>query len=161
MSDTTSEAKSIQIIFRARPDLRDWLADRAARAQKGGGTHARARVELEMWRAAMRVEAARTVWTPAEVAALAHIQGDAPLDGVTSLAARARDELRPDPILGAPAGYGIDTGQLLAKLDGLSPVADHATMDAISRWWADDDRQHTVEGWAAVGLTVAADKADH
>ena len=158
MSDTTSETKSIQIAFRATPDLGDWLADRAARTQGGGGARARARVELEMWRAAMRVEAARTTWTLAEVAALARIQGDAPLDGVTSLAARARDELRPDPILGAPAGYGIDAGKLLAKLDGLSAVADHATVDAISRWWADDDRQHTVEGWAAVGLTVVEDE---
>lgn len=40
MSDTTSETKSIQIAFRATPDLGDWLADRAARTQGVAG-HAR------------------------------------------------------------------------------------------------------------------------
>lgn len=158
MSDTTSETKSIQIAFRATPDLGDWLADRAARTQGGGGARARARVELEMWRAAMRVEAARTTWTLAEVAFLARIQAGAPIDDAGALAMRACDELRPDPIFGLPVDYGFDAGALLAKLAALGPVADVATVDAISRWWAGDDRQHTVEGWAAVGLTVVEDE---
>ncbi|MDB4873375.1 MAG: hypothetical protein JWL97_4379 [Gemmatimonadales bacterium] len=37
------------------------------------------------------------------------------------------------------------------------PTADHARLDALSRWWAAGG-DPAVEGFAAVGLTVGADE---
>lgn len=46
---------------------------------------------------------------------------------------------------------------LLGYLRTLGPTADHALLDAVSRWWEAEDSQSTIEGWAAVGLRVRPD----
>ena len=54
------------------------------------------------------------------------------------------------------AKWGIDERALLDYLARLGPAADHALLDAFSRWW-DQKHDATVEGFAAVGLIVVPD----
>ena len=155
MTDRLTE----QIVFRAAPDLTAWLADRDTRAM-GAGSKARARTELQLWRAVLTEELARMTWTLPELAVIAQtLNGTILPDGVghggNLLAWEVADAVAPDPgpqLI--PTDWGVDTGALVERLEGLGLAADLALMDAVSRWWADGDREHTAEGWARVGVRV-------
>lgn len=156
---TTDQQLTDQIVFRAAPDLTAWLADRDTRAM-GAGPKARARTELGLWRGVLAEELARMSWTLPELAVIAQtLSGTILPDGVghagNLLAWEVADAVAPGPgpqLI--PTDWGVDTGALVARLEGLGPAADLALMDAVSRWWADDGREHTAGGWAAVGVRV-------
>ena len=149
----TEQQKTERIVFRASPELAEWLAGRDERtANRFGG--ARARVELETWRRVLALEADRTVWTLPELAVMAQAMNGTIVDDAIPLhmgllAMDVADLTTPGPL---PTDWGCDTDALVAKLRQLGPAADLGTVDAIARWWAADQPAHTVEGWAAVGL---------
>ena len=148
-----TEAMTETIAFRAPTELAEWLQARAARTSGRQGVQARARVELDMWRTVLRAEAARTTWTLAEIGVLAHLQSSTIIDdvvplGIGTLAAQVHD------VTHDLVDWGIDMAALLAKCRALGPAADIATVDALARWWTDDTRDNSIDGWASVGLSV-------
>ncbi|GAA5070418.1 hypothetical protein [Streptomyces similanensis] len=143
--------------------LAEWLSDRTDRMMTGS-LDIQARQELGMWRGALAGELRRIRLTLGQINCLADVMNgtiiDAALAGSAGIvfynAADAFHLARQTPLPGE-SSYGtkwdIDEKELLEYLQRLGPTADHALHDAISRWWQ-TDAEPTVEGWAAVGLTV-------
>lgn len=135
-----------------------WLRDRQERL----GTVALGRqgvVEWQLLRELMAAELTQESWSLHEMAVLAAaLQGCIPDIGLTPSAKPAllyedvRDWLEDTD----DAGRGDDeaTQELLARLKVLSPIREHALVDAVSRWWH-HGYGHTPEGWAEVGVRVA------
>lgn len=161
------------VTYRPGPDLARWLEDRAERSSTPSGLGARTRTELHLWRSVLQAELALQRWTLTELAAIAAaLNGSIISDAVpTSIghcaveftdARRGREEEWDAGIADQPApGVGGSAGrwsgdQLLAKLARLGPAADMALADAVSRWWA-CDHEHSVEGWAEVGVRAVTD----
>ena len=130
------------VTFRPSADLTAWLEGRAERSSVPAGVGSRAHTELMMWRAVLAAELQRQRWTLDELAVIAlsgSIIADAVPLGVGHVLAGVID-----------SGIEVDD-QLLGKLGRLGSAADMALADAVSRWCA-SDHEHTVEGWAAVGV---------
>ena len=132
----------------------------------GGSIHQQARAELGLWHAVLDAELRRIRLTGAELACVADVAAGSLLQPAVSLHAgtvyaqcydafRLTREYDPAGISSYGAKHGIDEQDLLDRLGALGPAADHALADAISRWWA-GDLDATAEGFAAVGLRVAA-----
>lgn len=168
---TTTDGR-IQV--RVSDALAGWLDDRAGR-MRTGSAHVQARSELELWYSALGSELRRIRLTLAQASCIADVCNGWLLDATMAgslplvyaecydafrIARDAAPGLDPDiSSYGAKWGPGgCDASgwekHLLAYLQGLSPVADHALRDAISRWW-EQDLEPTVEGFAKVGLRVA------
>jgi hypothetical protein len=143
-----------------------WLADRDERMHTGSH-HLQARIELGMWQGALAEELRRIRLTLAQASCLADVLNGTLIQPGISLRpgmvyANAFDafQIARDTPIPAQSSYGakwgIDEQALLDYLARLGPTADHALLDAISRWWA-QDQDRTVAGFAAVGLTVVPD----
>jgi hypothetical protein len=152
-----------RIQVRVDDETAEWLDQRSQRMHTGSA-HQQARVELGIWRMALRAELRRIRLTLAQ----ANCQGDI-LNGtlitpgiagsapmvfyeVSDAFHLARDTAVPD-LSSYGARWGMDEGALLHYLQTLGPTADHALHDAVSRWW-ETSQDSTFEGWAAVGLTL-------
>jgi hypothetical protein len=156
-----------RIQTRISDELADWLADRDERMHTGT-VHIQARTELDMWRMALRGELRRIRLTVSQANCIADVLNTPLLSPAIAASvplvyydcADAFDLARASPIPGDESSYGakwgIDEAALLDYLRRLGPVADHALHDAVSRWWH-IDAEPTVDGWAAVGLTVVPD----
>jgi hypothetical protein len=170
---TTTDGR-IQV--RVDGTLAGWLEDRAQRMHTGSG-HIQARSELELWHSALGSELRRIRLTLAQASCIADVCNgwlmDATMAGSLPLVyAECYDAFRiaRDVAPGLPpdvSSYGAKWGpegsdpatweqDLLSCLHGLSPVADHALRDAISRWW-EQDLEPTTEGFAKVGLRVTGE----
>lgn len=147
---------------RLDPAAAEWLNGRSGRMHTGS-PHIQARIDLGLWRTALDMELRRIRMTLAQATCLADVMNghlmSPSLTRPGTVYAEAYDAFEiardtPIPELSSyGAKHGMDEGELLAYLAKLGPVADHALTDALSRWWA-EDHQPTVEGFAAVGLTV-------
>ncbi len=144
--------------IRIDPDMKAWLYDRADRMHTGSAD-LQAKRELGMWRTVLDGELARIRLTVAQLSCLADIMNATAMDDILGpiLFAEASDAFAiardtPVPDLSSYAEkWGIDEDALLQWLGRLSPVADHALRDALSRWW-EQGCEPTVEGFAKVGL---------
>jgi hypothetical protein len=153
--------------------LAEWLKDRAQRMH-AGSSNIQARSELELWYSALGTELRRIRLTLAQASCIADVCNgwlmDATMAGSLPLVyAECYDafQIARDVAPGLPpdvSSYGAKWGpegsdpatweqDLLGYLRTLSPVADHALRDAISRWW-EMDLEPSVEGFAKVGLRV-------
>jgi hypothetical protein len=143
-----------------------WLADRTTRMLTGSH-NVQARLELDMWRATLRAELRRIRFTLAQASCLADVLNGVLIQPGISIRpgmvyAEASDafQIARDTPIPEQSSYGakwdIDEQALLEYLARLGPAADHALLDAFSRWWA-EHRDRSVEGFAAVGLTVVPD----
>ena len=154
----TTEPRSETVNIRVTPSMRAWLEGRGARTTQQHGPSTRARVELELWRRALEVEAARTAWTLAEITVLAQVQNSTIVDDaipltIGTLAMQVQDAAA-NRLLTSDELRRI--GAVAAKATQLGPTADMASVDAIARWW-EAGADHTPDGWGSVGLTVIED----
>jgi hypothetical protein len=144
-----------------------WLASRAERAATGS-PHRQARAELALLDMLLAAELRGLRLTLPEARCVADVVAGSLLQTSVMRPGRvyaecfdafriARDR-DPAGISSYGEKHGIDEGRLLTYLGGLGPAADHALADAVSRWWA-GDCDDTPEGFAAVGLQVAAGPA--
>ena len=122
-----------------------------------GSVPTQARIEMALWREHLAAELRGTTWTLAEIGCIADVLNRPIVEpAVGSLLwadlADAFDGL--DNAYGRK--WGIDERALVEKARRLGPTACHALTAAIAAWW-DADRDHTPEGWRAVGLRVFAD----
>ncbi|MEU9925055.1 hypothetical protein AB0H51_27870 [Streptomyces griseoluteus] len=152
-----------RISARISEQLAAWLADRSERMMTGS-TDLQAKLELDMWRAALDSELNRIRLTVEQANCLADVLNSTTLDAAlagragivyynaSDAFALARDTPVPETS-SYGAKHGIDETALLDYLRRLGPTADHALHDAIARWWA-TDAQPTAEGWRSVGLNV-------
>ena len=145
------------ISFAGNPDLIEWLEGRRDRSRTQESAGMRAKTELSLWRAVLKVELQRQHWTLAEMGLLADIHNGAIIsDGVRlgfgMIAMGVIDSLHE-----YPGSYGekhkVDEDTIKKKVLDLGPAADNALADAIARWWA-TNADHTPEGWASVGIYV-------
>ena len=144
------------VTWRPSDDMAAWLEGRADRSMEPGGRSARTRVEMETWRAVLAAEAARQRWTLPELGLIADVcNGTLWPDGVWTPGRVAVEVI--DARAGQEGTYGdrwgVDEQALVGRLTALGPAADIALADALARWWA-GDHEHTIEGWAAVGVRV-------
>ncbi|MEU4234888.1 hypothetical protein AB0F17_62335 [Nonomuraea sp. NPDC026600] len=141
-------------------DTAAWLGQRAS-TMRTGFTDMQATIELGLWRDALAIELSRIRLTLGQARCLTDVLNGhlmAPGLGfkVGLVYADCRDAF--GSAGGYPPGYfgtkwGIDEQALLTYLGTQSPAADHALLDAITRWW-DLGVDASVEGFAQVGLTV-------
>lgn len=159
MSDALEIPADNRVQFRAAPDLVEWLVARARRTYSDPRLGQRAHIELVMWRAVLTEELRRLPFTLPELGAVADVMNgtmlmDAvPVRGsVSSVAAEVIDAFRADQ-----GAYGrkwaVDEATLIDKLVRLGPAASIAFQDALALWWA-TEADHSVEGWATVGIVV-------
>ena len=147
------------ISFAGNPDLIEWLEGRRDRNRTQESAGMRAKTELGLWRAVLRVELQRQHWTLAEMGLLADVHNGAIIsDGVGVIAMGVIDSLHE-----YPGSYGekheVDEDAIKEKVLDLGPAADIALADAIARWWA-TNADHTPEGWASVGIYVRDETLD-
>jgi hypothetical protein len=161
---TTTAEPRVQV--RLEDDTAGWLADRTKRMATPSH-NIQARMELDMWRVVLAAELRRIRLTLAQASCLADVLNGHLISPAVSIrpglvyaeAFDAFDIARDTPIpeqSSYGAKWGIDERALLDYLARLGPAADHALLDAFSRWW-DQNHDATVEGFAAVGLTVVPD----
>jgi hypothetical protein len=141
-----------------------WLTERSERMNTGSHNK-QAVLELAMWRTALEIELRRIRLTLPQARCIAHVCDGSPLEPALGLSIGmvfgkcydafrlARQAQLPEQSSYA-AKWGIDEQQLLDYLGSLGPAADHALLDAIARWWQQDNPEETVEGFAKVGLRV-------
>jgi hypothetical protein len=149
-------------------NLTEWLARRAFLMHNGGDPDSpavQARIELGLWKAALDLELRRIRLTLPQARVIIAVCNTLTLDAAIGAGpglvyaacydafriAREKDRLG---ISSYAAQYGIDEQELLDYLGGLGPAADAALRDAITRWWEDDGREDTVDGFGKVGLRV-------
>ncbi|HJX88731.1 MAG TPA: hypothetical protein VJ277_14285 [Gemmatimonadales bacterium] len=161
VNDNTAAKRPVS--FRPSPDLADWLGGRADRMHAASPGE-QARIELGMWRDLLAMELRRIRLTLPQASCIADILGGhlmSPGLGyrpglVYAEVADAFHIAAEGPVPGCSTygeKWGIDEDALLAYLAELNPAADHALMDALCRWWAQDS-EPTQEGFAKVGITV-------
>jgi hypothetical protein len=153
------------IHLRPGADLAAWLGSRRERIVPPLSGHLHARAELELWRAVIAAELRHlpplTLPQASCIAdALAGPQmQSAVAQGLGLVYAQVFDAFRlarsraGGDVSSFGAKHGVKEQEILDYLEGLSPAADHALADAISRWWQ-EDLDATAEGFAAAGLRV-------
>ncbi|MGV9383525.1 hypothetical protein ACWDRB_47465 [Nonomuraea sp. NPDC003707] len=144
-------------------DTSAWLEQRAD-TMRTGCADMQAAIELGLWRDALAIELSRLRLSLGQARCLTDVLTGhlmSPGLGLTPglVYADCRDAF--GSAGGYPPGYfgtkwGIDEQALLDYLGALSPVADHALLDAITRW-CEVGGEASVEGFATVGLTVVRD----
>jgi hypothetical protein len=146
------------------PGLLDWLTSRTGRMLTGNRNE-QARTELGLWREVLAAELRRIRLTLAEACCVADVLNSTTLTptvagSIGHTYAEVYDAFNDAE---GPSSYGnkwgVDEQQLLGKLRALGPAADHALVDAISRWWETTDQHKAVDAgtFAAVGLRVLPD----
>ncbi|MGW2219615.1 hypothetical protein ACWCSD_31905 [Nonomuraea sp. NPDC001684] len=146
----------------------EWLADRATRMHSES-TNIQAKTELGMWRDALAYEVRRIRLTLNHALCLADVlnghvitPGLGYRPGIVYAecydAFHLADEGSPVP---GYSTYGkkwdIDERAFLEYLGKLSPIADHALLDAINRWWAlqsEEPDLDDAEAFTRVGLRL-------
>jgi hypothetical protein len=146
-----------QATVRVDDDLAGWITDRAERAMRMESLGVHIRTEVQKWRTIVGAELRHLRFTIGEIGLIADVFGGSLItDAISSRPPMAAIEVM-DARDGMEGSYGdkwgVDEMALVEKLLGLGPAADHALIDAVSRWWAADG-EHTAAGWAAVGLTI-------
>lgn len=157
----------IQYRLTAGSALQARLLDRTDRFGTGDGVNAHARAELALWYGVLNAELARLSFTLKELLCIADIMKDAPTvamltnaDAFVSVgyvygkAYRAIRQARVDAGTYWVPRWDLDGHKLLEKLGALGPAADHALLDAISRFIAAPG-EASAEGFAKVGLNAA------
>ncbi|MFG1858439.1 hypothetical protein ACGFJT_41870 [Actinomadura geliboluensis] len=156
-------AVSPRIQARIDQGLADWLNDRAARMRTGSHNE-QARIEVQMWRSALASELGRVRLTLPQLSCIADVMNGSHLEAIIGLRpglvyaachdafTLARRSPLPEESSYADK-WNIDEEALLRYLAEMSVFADHALVDAMSRWWA-GGHEATIEGFAAVGLRV-------
>lgn len=144
--------------WRPTADMEAWLEGRAERSMTPGGLSARTRTEMVLWRATLDAELRRQRLNLPELGMIADVcNGTIWPDaiGLTlgMVAADVSDAIAADPDVWGEK-WDVDEDQVLAKLLALGPAADHALADALARWWSDPESQHSLKGWAKVGVHV-------
>ena len=161
-SDATADANP-RLQVRLANQLATWLDGRADRMHSGGRNQ-QAITELGLWKMALDAELRKIMLTVPQASCIADVLNDSLL--TTSIAgslpvvyaecagafATARDSPIPDDHAYGTK-WGFDEQELLDYLRRLSPVADHALHDAITRW-REQNLEPTVEGFAQAGLRV-------
>ncbi len=156
-----TDSRDNRVGFRLNPAVEEWLESRRARMYSPSRS-IQAHTELGLWRTVLAEELKRIRLTLGEAQCLASISGGPMLQPTVGhrlglLFAEAYDAFRlanegaEESSYGAH--FGIDEKKLLDWLAGLSPAADLALRDALSRWWEtriDDD----AERFRAVGINV-------
>lgn len=153
----------LQIRLTDQDPLAAWLDSRSERMATGSRSK-QALYELALWHSSLDLELRRIRLTVPQARCIADVCNTWMLDTTTGVSiglvyAECDDAFRlareaPGGISSYGAQHGIDEKELLDYLARLSPVADHALRDAIARWWQDDGREDSVEGFARVGLRV-------
>jgi hypothetical protein len=154
----------LQIRLPDTAPLAAWLDSRSERMHTGSRSR-QAATELGLWQSALLLELRRIRLTLPQARTVAAVCSswmlDATVAGGPGLvfaecydAFRIAREKDPLGVSSYGAQFGIDEQELLDYLGGLGPAADAALRDAITRWWEDDGREDTVEGFARVGLRV-------
>jgi len=145
------------IQFAGDPALIAWLDGRAKRSAQLASPGKRARTEILMWRDALTQEPRRQRWTLRELALLAEVHhGVIPMNAIATnigMAAGGIIDGLHDDLATTDEKWDVYENALTKKLLDLGPTADHALIDAIARWW-EAKAEHSVEGWASVGITV-------
>ncbi len=144
--------------FRLDPAMIGWLQDRAARTASGSVSE-QARAEIGLWRAVLAGELRRIRLTVAQLSCVADVLGGVSMSPAVAVSAGLVYAECYDAFCLAGEGsygakWGIGEAALLGYLGALSPAADHALADAISRWWQ-RGLDATGEGFAAVGLRAS------
>ena len=145
-----SETKSTTTTWRPDKGLAAWMLGRAERSMSPSGLSARTRTEMILWRAALGAELDRQRWMLDELAVIAQacngvVMSDALGVSAGLVAVEVSDMITREG--------SADNDELVGRLMRLGPTADHALADAVCRWWVAGG-DHTVAGWAAVGVRV-------
>lgn len=145
------------VTWRPSDYMAAWLRERAELAQVDVGLSSRTRIELTMWRKALAYELGRTRWSLPELGLIAEICNkpvtqDRLYPAVGRIARAVIESSNHSPGLYGQK-WGVDELAFVGRLALLGPVADAALADAVARWWR-IKAEHTVEGWASVGVTV-------
>lgn len=143
-------------------DLDAWLTGRAVRMNNAEGLSRQARSELVLWRAALRAELRRVQFTVGQLCCIADVLKSTMLDATISTGGAGMVYADVAYEFTCAAGsygskWGINESELLAKLAGIGPVADHALRDGMARWWADGHASTDLEVWQVYGFNVTAD----
>lgn len=155
----------LQIRIPTGSEIDTWLTDRAARMHNSRDIQAR--TELQIWAGVLSEELCALHPPLAWMNCIADVLNGSIIPEVIScniglVYAEVCDAFRAarhaDPTGGDISSYGVkwelDEQALLEWLLDLSPAADHAVFDAVSRWW-ETSQEPTPAGWAAVGVFVA------
>ncbi|GAA2179930.1 hypothetical protein GCM10009785_08720 [Brooklawnia cerclae] len=158
MTDKTEPLTDADVAHvRLSDDLRSWLLHRAELHAAPPRYATRVRTELVLWRAVLAAELARVRLTLPEIGLIADVCNGTMADdaiGTTigTVATQIIDATYTDPGIWGTK-WDVDESGLRDKLAALGPAADIALADAVADWW-ERGLDHTVEGWANVGLRV-------
>jgi hypothetical protein len=159
MCRTVVVVQDNRLQFRAPLDLRDWLEQRAVHAGRDESNDQRAKTELDLWREVLGLELQRTGWTLEELSCLTDILANtrpSTRPGWTGQAYNELEAARTTDAAAMNARYGADfLGQLAGKLRQLCVAGDIALVDAIRRWYGDEDLGRDRDGYTAVGFRIA------
>lgn len=157
----TTRSEVIRRALADRVDLRaggldEWLLARAERApfQPGGPAQ-----ELQVWRVVQRLELAAVGFTVPQLCLVADVLNGpvvtAAYGSVTASTVGA-EVTRIPGVYGSK--WGVDEGELMARLAGVGPAADYALRQAIADFWdAPDSDSSDPRMWAELGFTVVAE----
>ncbi|WP_430867426.1 hypothetical protein [Demequina aurantiaca] len=142
--------------FSANATLNLWLLQRAERINSEVTTGTQAKVELGLWRGALRLELRRSQWTLNELAYLSALGCNSEMDdsvptALTSLAGDAEPDLA--------TKHNIDHDRMTVRLAQLGPVQDRALREALTRFRLE---RHTpdLDGWSRVGVHSDVETVD-
>lgn len=163
---------SLNTSVRIPDDLAVWLEDRATRMATGHGPARQMVTEANISRGLLAMELG-SIWQPfqlGEMALLAEVMGDAPLDRAAGMIVwnKLLDILQPrgyrmpsQRAVAAGERHGLtpeQTGDLLDRLRELTVGEDAALRDALSRWMS-TGHAAGAESFAAVGIPVLSGNA--
>ncbi|MEU6713047.1 hypothetical protein ABZ897_16315 [Nonomuraea sp. NPDC046802] len=167
MSSEQQQPVNPRIQARLSDDMAAWLNERSARMHSSGHNE-QAKIELSLWRDALALELRRIRLALNQAMCIADVlNGHLMSPGlgyrpglVYAELYDAFDIANDGPVPGY-SSYGkkwdIDEQQLLNYLGKLSPVADHALLDAMCRWWELQSREQGLDdakAFAHVGIRI-------
>lgn len=126
-------------------NLADWVTGRQRLMSEPENLSDGVRSELVMWRALLDLELSRIRLTLDELGVIASV-----CHATVIVRTIGRGQLAWDLRDAAAYGHHVP-GDLIDKLDALSPAADHALTAAVAQWWT-GEHEHSIDGWATVGV---------
>jgi hypothetical protein len=143
---------STTIGFRINDDLEKQIASR----DKYQSPHHTARLQLERYFSclAYALREIRDVFTLAELQMMSDAANGTlwEVHSVKMMAAQLEDAASFD---GLDKKWGVDVGALIHKLKPLTHFQHMALVDALERFWADPNRDTTLEYYGSLGLIIA------
>ena len=140
-------------------EARSWLADRQRRYIVTGSPVEQGVMEWNLLSELLAAELLQQRWTLDEAGRLAELHmGVIP---TLAISAAGRPSMLWEDLSEGIAAEGEDhlsqmevgTSGFLERIAALGPTAEHALVDALSRWWS-HRHDHSVEGWAQVGIQI-------